>query len=186
MREGVERAWPLGMMGLPVPSMPEPSHARPSGSLPDGGRPCRAPAAPAPGRAARAGAVGVRRHPGAERLPVGGDRRAAAARPLPRAAPAPAEMAVRRRRSGRALRHPARGRALLRAAADLGAGVVAGAARRRARCAPPAARSPTACSSSANDTYAEHSTNTSAITTADGPTGHSIYTHHDPTVHPSI
>src|SRR5512134_1094636 len=116
------------MMGLPVTAIPEPSHARVAGTGPDGGRPRRASAAPAPGAAARAGAVGVRRDPGAQRLPVGGPRRAVAAgaRRLPRAAAALARVALRRGGPGRPLRHGDRDRALLRTAATLGAGLVAG------------------------------------------------------------
>src|SRR5512134_2220010 len=116
------------MMGLPVTAILEPSHACPARTGPDGGRPCRPSAAPAPGAAARAGTVGVRRDPGAQRLPIGGPRRAVAAGALrlPRPAEALARVALRRGGPGRPLRHGDRDRALLRATAPLGAGLVAG------------------------------------------------------------
>jgi hypothetical protein len=47
--------------------------------------------------------------------------------------------------------------------------------------APYATRPPTACSSPANDTSAEHSTSTSVTTTADARTDPSTHSHHDPT-----
>jgi hypothetical protein len=49
---------------------------------------------------------------------------------------------------------------------------------------PPVPRSPTACSSSTNDIYAEHPMNMPVTTTPDGHTARWNYSPHDPTVHP--
>jgi hypothetical protein len=52
----------------------------------------------------------------------------------------------------------------------------------RGSCSPPAPRSPTTCSSSANDTYAGHSANTPVTTTATVHIGHYSCSPHDPPV----
>src|SRR3954453_14288441 len=120
------RAWRrFSVAEVPPTVMPEPGHARPEGTVPDRAGARRAPAAPAPAAAARARPVGAGRRPGAERLPVGGARGVARARPLPRPAPAPARVAPGRDRQGRPLRGAGRGRGPLRALAALGAGLVA-------------------------------------------------------------
>src|SRR3954470_16623156 len=107
--------------------VPEPGHARPEGAVPDRAGARRAPAAPARAAAARAGPVGAGRRPRAERVPGGGARGAPAVGALPRPAPAAAGVAAGRGGQGRPLRRAARRRALLRAPAAAGAGLVAGA-----------------------------------------------------------
>src|SRR3954451_10886536 len=122
------RAWRrFSVAEVPPTAMPEPGHARPAGPPPDRADARRAPAAPAPAAAAQAGPVGAGRGAGAERVPVGGARGVARARPLPRPAPAPARLAPGRSRQGLPLRRAGRGRGLLRALAALGPGLVAGA-----------------------------------------------------------
>src|SRR3954454_9684625 len=107
--------------------VPEPGHARPEGAVPDRAGARRAPAAPARAAAARAGPVGPGRRPRAERVPGGGARGAPAVGALPRPAPAAAGVAAGRGGQGRPLRRAGRRRALLRAPAAVGAGLVAGA-----------------------------------------------------------
>src|ERR671929_85988 len=111
-------------MGLAPTIVPEPGHARPATTRPDRAGARRAPAAPAPPAAARPGVVGPGRGAGAERLPVGGARRPPALGALPRPAPAPAGVAPGRGGQGGPLRRAGRGRALLRALAALGPGLV--------------------------------------------------------------
>src|SRR3954465_3718880 len=122
--------------------VPEPGHARPEGAVPDRAGARRAPAAPARAAAARAGPVGAGRRPRAERVPGGGARGAPAVGALPRPAPAAAGVAAGRGGQGRPLRRAGRRRALLRAPAAVGAGLVAraraGAGGRRHR--PPRGR----------------------------------------------
>src|SRR3954452_7094240 len=114
-------------MGLAPTIVPEPGHARPATTRPDRAGARRAPAAPARAAAARPGLVGPGRGAGAERLPGGGARRPPALGALPRLAPAPAGVAPGRGGQGLPLRRAGRGRALLRAVAALGPGLVAGA-----------------------------------------------------------
>src|SRR5689334_21069851 len=85
------RAWRrYGVAEVPPTVMPEPGHARPAAIVSHGAGARRAPASAA---AARVGLMGAGRSPGAERLPVGGDRGVAAVVALPRLAPAPARIA---------------------------------------------------------------------------------------------
>src|SRR4051794_38557525 len=115
------------MTDVPPAVVPEPSHARPAGTLPDGAGARRAPATPARPAAARPRLVGAGRGAGAERVRGRSARGAAAVGALPRLAPALAGVAPGRGGEEGALRQAGGGRGLLRAAAALGAGLVAGA-----------------------------------------------------------
>src|SRR3954451_8241223 len=122
------RAWRrFSVAEVPPTAMPEPGHARPAGPPPDRADDRRAPAAPAPPTAAWPRPLGPGRGAGAERVPGGGARRPPALGALPRLAPAPAGVAPGRGGQGGALRRAGRRRALLRAPAAVGAGLVGGA-----------------------------------------------------------
>src|SRR3954470_15166310 len=127
-------------MGSAPTVVPEPGHARPATTPPDGAGARRAPAAPAPPTAAWPRPLGPGRGAGAERLPGGGARRPPALGALPRPAPAPAGVAPGRGGQGGPLRRAGRGRALLRALAALGPGLVAGARAGGRRHRPPRGR----------------------------------------------